>query len=313
MRRRPPLDGAQRHAFGDADLLAGAHAAPEVLVGARLLQHRPFQESIPVRVAGRVGRAGGLPAAGDHRARSTRGSSQSSNWRFSTFTQTNYEPRSERPADDDTVAVLPLVIPSVDLPLRVQASRRPRPGPGSPSPARARRTTTQVGSSRRVSRPRAAGVEAGGTERRSPTGATPKDWACSRSSGSCPPRSSCHWSPQAASPTAPASPPSSRRARLPQIGTAFLRTPEAGTNPAHRAALASGKVTALTRAFTGRLARGLVNRFLLEHSEAAHSAYPHLYHATAPRPRSCRRRGSSAAAARQGPAGRKRTLRLDAS
>lgn len=67
-----------------------------------------------------------------------------------------------------------------------------------------------------------------------------------------------------------------------QIGTAFLRAPESGTNPAHRAALPTETPTALTRAFTGRLARGLVNRFLLEHSEAAPSAYPHIHHATAP-------------------------------
>jgi nitronate monooxygenase len=67
-----------------------------------------------------------------------------------------------------------------------------------------------------------------------------------------------------------------------QLGTAFLRAPEAGTNPAHKAALATDTPTALTRAFTGRLARGLVNRFLLEHSGAAPSAYPHIHHATAP-------------------------------
>jgi nitronate monooxygenase len=67
-----------------------------------------------------------------------------------------------------------------------------------------------------------------------------------------------------------------------QIGTAFLRAHEAGTNPAHRAALAVDTPTALTRAFTGRQARGLVNRFLLEHSAEAPVAYPHVHHATAP-------------------------------
>jgi nitronate monooxygenase len=67
-----------------------------------------------------------------------------------------------------------------------------------------------------------------------------------------------------------------------QLGTAFMRAPEAGTNPAHRAALAAETPTALTRAFTGRLARGLVNRFLLEHSAAAPLAYPHVHHVTAP-------------------------------
>jgi nitronate monooxygenase len=67
-----------------------------------------------------------------------------------------------------------------------------------------------------------------------------------------------------------------------QLGTAFLRAPEAGTNPAHKAALATETPTALTRAFTGRLARGLVNRFLFEHSAAAPSAYPHIHYVTAP-------------------------------
>jgi nitronate monooxygenase len=67
-----------------------------------------------------------------------------------------------------------------------------------------------------------------------------------------------------------------------QLGTAFLRTQEAGTHPAHKAALAADAPTALTRAFTGRLARGLVNRFLREHSAAAPAAYPHIHHATAP-------------------------------
>ena len=75
-----------------------------------------------------------------------------------------------------------------------------------------------------------------------------------------------------------------------QLGTAFLRAPEAGTNPAHKAALATDTPTALTRAFTGRLARGLVNRFLLEHSAAAPSAYPHVHYATAPLRAAARKR-----------------------
>jgi nitronate monooxygenase len=75
-----------------------------------------------------------------------------------------------------------------------------------------------------------------------------------------------------------------------QLGTAFMRAPEAGTNPAHRAALAAETPTALTRAFTGRLARGLVNRFLREHSAAAPIAYPHVHHVTAPLRAVARRR-----------------------
>lgn len=76
-----------------------------------------------------------------------------------------------------------------------------------------------------------------------------------------------------------------------QIGTGFLRADEAGTHPAHRAALATETETALTRAFTGRLARGLVNRFLVEHSSEAPSAYPHVHHATAALRAEARRRG----------------------
>ena len=70
-------------------------------------------------------------------------------------------------------------------------------------------------------------------------------------------------------------------ARAAQIGTAFLRTPEAGTHPAQKDALASDAPTALTRAFTGRLARGIRNRFMDEHPDAP-VAYPELHHATSP-------------------------------
>lgn len=67
-----------------------------------------------------------------------------------------------------------------------------------------------------------------------------------------------------------------------QLGTAFLLAPEAGTGAAHRDALAAAdRPTALTRAFTGRTARGLRNRFLTEHSDAP-SAYPELHQLTGP-------------------------------
>jgi nitronate monooxygenase len=69
-------------------------------------------------------------------------------------------------------------------------------------------------------------------------------------------------------------------ARAAQLGTMFLPCPEAGTNPLHRTALAGERPTAVTRAFTGRPARGLVNRFLVEHSAAAPAAYPHVHHLT---------------------------------
>ncbi len=66
-----------------------------------------------------------------------------------------------------------------------------------------------------------------------------------------------------------------------QIGTAFMACPEAGTSAPHRAALASARPTGLTRAFTGRLARGIVNRFQAEHSDTAPVAYPELHYVTA--------------------------------
>ncbi|MCP2260826.1 nitronate monooxygenase [Streptoalloteichus tenebrarius] len=68
-----------------------------------------------------------------------------------------------------------------------------------------------------------------------------------------------------------------------QLGTAFLRCPEAGTQPTQRAALTdAARGTALTRAFTGRPARGLVNRVMVEHSRHAPAAYPQLHHMTKP-------------------------------
>jgi nitronate monooxygenase len=51
-----------------------------------------------------------------------------------------------------------------------------------------------------------------------------------------------------------------------QIGTAFLVSEESGASPHHRDALLSGKAqnTALTKGFTGRLARGIRNQLLDE-------------------------------------------------
>ncbi|MCQ1947144.1 nitronate monooxygenase [Arthrobacter sp. zg-Y1116] len=60
-----------------------------------------------------------------------------------------------------------------------------------------------------------------------------------------------------------------------QVGTALLLSPEAGTAAVHRAALQDPQFTqtALTRAFSGRTARGLANRFMAEHADAP-AAYP---------------------------------------
>lgn len=71
-------------------------------------------------------------------------------------------------------------------------------------------------------------------------------------------------------------------ARAAALGTAFLRCPEAGTAAVHREALHGTAPTAVTRAFTGRAARGIRNRFLAEHSAEAPRAYPEVHHLTAP-------------------------------
>ena len=68
-----------------------------------------------------------------------------------------------------------------------------------------------------------------------------------------------------------------------QCGTAFLRSPESGAHPAHKAALADPRYTAtvVTRAFSGRPARGLVNEFIVDHGNAP-PAYPEINNATRP-------------------------------
>ncbi|HRO28857.1 nitronate monooxygenase family protein [Citricoccus sp.] len=78
-----------------------------------------------------------------------------------------------------------------------------------------------------------------------------------------------------------------------QCGTAFLLAQEAGTSPLQRTALertASGTGfahpdgsarTALTRAYSGRWARGLDNRFMREHADAP-AAYPEVNVLTGP-------------------------------
>ena len=77
-----------------------------------------------------------------------------------------------------------------------------------------------------------------------------------------------------------------------QVGTAFLRAPEAGTSQAHRDALATDAPTALTRAFSGRLARGIRNRFMDEHPDAP-LAYPEIHYVTAPVRAAARKAGDA--------------------
>lgn len=63
-----------------------------------------------------------------------------------------------------------------------------------------------------------------------------------------------------------------------QMGTAFLVTEESGIHPAYkqRLQLAGNAATRLTRAFSGRYARGLVNRFMEQMAEVEEQlpAYP---------------------------------------
>jgi nitronate monooxygenase len=68
------------------------------------------------------------------------------------------------------------------------------------------------------------------------------------------------------------------------IGTALLCTPEAGTSLPYRQALLDARYpdTILTRAFSGRFARGLANEFAREHDGQAPQAYPEVHHLTRP-------------------------------
>jgi nitronate monooxygenase len=69
-----------------------------------------------------------------------------------------------------------------------------------------------------------------------------------------------------------------------QIGTHFLKASEAGTRPTHREAIGDPRFaeTVVTRAFTGRPARALRNRFTDTYSAAAPLGYPTIHHLTAP-------------------------------
>jgi nitronate monooxygenase len=68
------------------------------------------------------------------------------------------------------------------------------------------------------------------------------------------------------------------------LGTAFLCCPEAGTAPSYRRALLEAPFTdaTVTRAFTGRPARALINGFVREHNDVAPAGYPEVHHVTRP-------------------------------
>ncbi|MGZ5389194.1 MAG: nitronate monooxygenase [Aeromicrobium sp.] len=74
------------------------------------------------------------------------------------------------------------------------------------------------------------------------------------------------------------------RAFAVQIGTHFLKAIEAGTRPTHREAMGDPRFaeTVVTRAFTGRPARSLRNRFTDTFSDSAPLGYPAIHHLTAP-------------------------------
>ena len=69
-----------------------------------------------------------------------------------------------------------------------------------------------------------------------------------------------------------------------QLGTAFLLSDESGSSPVHRAALQGGGFddTVVTRAFSGRYARGLRNRFVDNHDAQAPLGYPEVHWLTSP-------------------------------
>ena len=80
-----------------------------------------------------------------------------------------------------------------------------------------------------------------------------------------------------------------------QLGTALLRTDESGATQAHKDALVESRFaeTVVTRAFSGRPARALLNAFIVDHGDDAPSEYPQVHHLT---------KGLRADAARRGDA-----------
>lgn len=68
-----------------------------------------------------------------------------------------------------------------------------------------------------------------------------------------------------------------------QVGTALLLTPEAGTSAAHRTGLRlPGASAVVTRAFSGRPARGLRNAFVEAHDGDAPAVFPQVDQLTKP-------------------------------
>ncbi|GAA2830869.1 nitronate monooxygenase [Kitasatospora paracochleata] len=80
-----------------------------------------------------------------------------------------------------------------------------------------------------------------------------------------------------------------------QLGTAYLRTDESGASEAHRRALLELGSTTVTRAFTGRPARGLCNDFIDRYEPYAPIGYPEVHHLTQPLRAAAAERGDLAA------------------
>jgi nitronate monooxygenase len=68
------------------------------------------------------------------------------------------------------------------------------------------------------------------------------------------------------------------------VGTVLLRAAESGASPTHKAALVDPirTETVITRAFTGRPARGLRNAFIDAYEPLAPLGYPAIHHLTSP-------------------------------
>ncbi|HST49584.1 nitronate monooxygenase [Jatrophihabitans sp.] len=66
------------------------------------------------------------------------------------------------------------------------------------------------------------------------------------------------------------------------VGTLLLRTDESGASKTYQDALADPGFpgTVVTRAFTGRYARGLRNQFIADHEASAPAGYPAIHHLT---------------------------------
>lgn len=98
-----------------------------------------------------------------------------------------------------------------------------------------------------------------------------------------------------------------------QAGTAFLAADESGASESHKDALVEpGARTTLTRAFSGRPARGVVNRFVDKYGSAAPAAYPQVNALTRPLRRAAAAAGDVSAQSLWAGAGHARARRAGA-